>query len=113
MEDRIDVLLRDKLSAKKASTYVERMATNVHDHGRELEVQVGSQSILIIFQQICQFLYGFYLVIFSFNSVIAPIFEWLKIIKFEPMNALAMDMQKLLDFIKICANPKKIVSKIF
>ncbi|KAM7536376.1 hypothetical protein Aperf_G00000087797 [Anoplocephala perfoliata] len=41
LEDRIDVLLRDKLSATKASTYVKRMATNVHDQSRELEVQAA------------------------------------------------------------------------
>lgn len=40
LEDRIDVLLRDKLSATKTSAYVKKMATNVHDQSRELEAQV-------------------------------------------------------------------------
>lgn len=43
LEDEIDVLLRDKLSATKASVYVKKMATNVHDQSRELESQVRNQ----------------------------------------------------------------------
>ncbi|KAL5104888.1 Coiled-coil domain-containing protein 40 [Taenia crassiceps] len=41
LEDRIDVLLRDKLSATKTSAYVKKMATNVHDQSRELEAQAA------------------------------------------------------------------------
>ncbi|KAL5962112.1 Coiled-coil domain-containing protein 40, partial [Taenia solium] len=41
LEDKIDVLLRDKLSATKTSAYVKKMATNVHDQSRELEAQAA------------------------------------------------------------------------
>ncbi len=40
LEDSINAVLRDKLSATKASEYVKKMATNVHDASRELESQV-------------------------------------------------------------------------
>nr|CDS29578.1 coiled coil domain containing protein 40 [Hymenolepis microstoma] len=41
LEDQIDTLLRDKLSAAKSTAYIKRMATNVHDQSRELEVQAA------------------------------------------------------------------------
>ncbi|VDL61080.1 unnamed protein product [Hymenolepis diminuta] len=41
LEDQIDTVLRDKLSATKSTTYIKRMATNVHDQSRELEVQAA------------------------------------------------------------------------